>query len=36
VGAGSSISSDVPAGALGIARSPQSNIEGWVERKKGS
>lgn len=34
VGAGSSIVSDVPAGALGIARSRQTNIEGWAERKK--
>jgi bifunctional UDP-N-acetylglucosamine pyrophosphorylase/glucosamine-1-phosphate N-acetyltransferase len=34
VGAGSSIAEDVPAGALGIARSRQMNIEGWVERKK--
>ena len=36
VGAGSSITEDVPAGALGIARSRQSNVEGWAERKKGS
>jgi bifunctional UDP-N-acetylglucosamine pyrophosphorylase/glucosamine-1-phosphate N-acetyltransferase len=35
VGAGSSITEDVPAGALGIARGRQSNVEGWVERKKG-
>jgi bifunctional UDP-N-acetylglucosamine pyrophosphorylase/glucosamine-1-phosphate N-acetyltransferase len=34
VGAGSSITQDVPAGALGIARSRQSNVEGWAERKK--
>ena len=34
VGAGSSITEDVPAGALGIARGRQSNVEGWVERKK--
>ena len=36
VGAGSSITEDVPAGALGIARARQSNVEGWAERKKGS
>jgi bifunctional UDP-N-acetylglucosamine pyrophosphorylase/glucosamine-1-phosphate N-acetyltransferase len=34
VGAGSSITEDVPAGALGIARGRQSNVEGWVERMK--
>jgi bifunctional UDP-N-acetylglucosamine pyrophosphorylase/glucosamine-1-phosphate N-acetyltransferase len=32
VAAGSSITEDVPAGALGVARARQSNIEGWVER----
>jgi bifunctional UDP-N-acetylglucosamine pyrophosphorylase/glucosamine-1-phosphate N-acetyltransferase len=36
VGAGSSITDDVPAGALGIARGRQANIEGWVDRKKDS
>jgi bifunctional UDP-N-acetylglucosamine pyrophosphorylase / glucosamine-1-phosphate N-acetyltransferase len=36
VAAGSSITKDVPAGALGIARGQQSNVEGWVERKKGT
>ena len=36
VGAGSSITEDVPAGALGIARGRQSNVEGWVERKKAT
>jgi bifunctional UDP-N-acetylglucosamine pyrophosphorylase/glucosamine-1-phosphate N-acetyltransferase len=36
VGAGSSITEDVPAGALGIGRGRQSNVEGWVERKKGA
>ncbi|MGE0592085.1 MAG: bifunctional UDP-N-acetylglucosamine diphosphorylase/glucosamine-1-phosphate N-acetyltransferase GlmU [Vicinamibacterales bacterium] len=35
VGAGSSITDDVPAGALGIARGRQANLEGWAERKKG-
>ena len=34
VGAGSSITQDVPPGSLGIARSRQTNVEGWVERKK--
>jgi bifunctional UDP-N-acetylglucosamine pyrophosphorylase / glucosamine-1-phosphate N-acetyltransferase len=34
VAAGSSIVEDVPAGSLGIARGRQSNIEGWVERRK--
>ena len=36
VGAGSSITEDVPAGALGIARGRQSNVDGWVERKKAA
>ena len=31
---GSSITEDVPAGALGIARGRQRNVEGWVERRK--
>jgi bifunctional UDP-N-acetylglucosamine pyrophosphorylase / glucosamine-1-phosphate N-acetyltransferase len=34
VAAGSSITQDVPAGALGVARSRQVNKEGWVEKKK--
>jgi bifunctional UDP-N-acetylglucosamine pyrophosphorylase/glucosamine-1-phosphate N-acetyltransferase len=34
VGAGSSITTDVPDGALGIARGRQSNVEGWAARKK--
>ena len=29
--AGSTITGDVPAGALGIARERQSNKEGWAE-----
>ena len=36
VGAGSSITSDVPAGALGLARGRQVNLEGWAERRKTS
>jgi bifunctional UDP-N-acetylglucosamine pyrophosphorylase/glucosamine-1-phosphate N-acetyltransferase len=34
VGAGSSITEDVPAGALAIGRGRQANVEGWVERRK--
>ena len=33
-GAGSVISQDVPPGALGVARSRQSNIEGYSDRRK--
>lgn len=32
--AGSVITTDVPAGALGIGRARQRNIEGWVARKR--
>ena len=32
--AGSAITSDVPAGALAVAREKQRNIEGWVARKR--
>ncbi len=32
-GAGSVISEDVPAGALGITRSGQANVEGYADRK---
>jgi len=31
--AGSVITEDVPAGALGVARGKQYNSEGWVERR---
>ncbi|HHY47625.1 MAG TPA: bifunctional UDP-N-acetylglucosamine diphosphorylase/glucosamine-1-phosphate N-acetyltransferase GlmU [Firmicutes bacterium] len=34
VAAGSTITQDVPAGALGIARGHQRNIEGWIERRR--
>lgn len=34
VGAGSSITEDVPAGALGIARGRQANLSGWAARQK--
>ena len=33
-GAGSVITEDVPAGALGIARARQTNVEGYAERKQ--
>jgi bifunctional UDP-N-acetylglucosamine pyrophosphorylase/glucosamine-1-phosphate N-acetyltransferase len=33
--AGSAITEDVPAGALGIARGRQENKDGWVEARKG-
>lgn len=32
--AGSTITDDVPADALGIARARQTNLEGWVTKKK--
>jgi len=35
-GAGSVISSDVPDGALGIARAEQRNVEGYAERKRSA
>jgi bifunctional UDP-N-acetylglucosamine pyrophosphorylase/glucosamine-1-phosphate N-acetyltransferase len=34
--AGSVITADVPAGALGVGRARQRNIEGWVDRKRSS
>jgi bifunctional UDP-N-acetylglucosamine pyrophosphorylase/glucosamine-1-phosphate N-acetyltransferase len=34
VGAGSTITEDVPAGALALSRTEQRNIEGWVARKQ--
>ena len=36
VGAGSSITEDVPPGALGVGRGRQANIEGWADRKKAA
>lgn len=33
-GAGSAISRDVPAGALGIERAEQRTVEGWAERRR--
>lgn len=35
-GAGSTITRDVPPGALGVARDRQKNIEGWAQRKKAT
>jgi bifunctional UDP-N-acetylglucosamine pyrophosphorylase/glucosamine-1-phosphate N-acetyltransferase len=32
--AGSIITRDVPAGALGVSRAQQKNVEGWVERRR--
>ena len=34
VGAGTTVTKDVPAGSLAVSRTPQVNLEGWVERKK--
>ena len=34
VAAGSTITHDVPSGALGVARSKQRNVEGWVARMR--
>jgi len=34
VAAGSSVTDDVPAGALGIARGRQRNVAGWAQRKR--
>jgi bifunctional UDP-N-acetylglucosamine pyrophosphorylase/glucosamine-1-phosphate N-acetyltransferase len=33
-GAGSVISKDVPPGALGVARAPQENLEGYAKRRR--
>lgn len=35
IGAGSTITRDVPAGALGVERAKQKVIPGWADRKKG-
>ena len=34
VGAGSTITKDVPAGSLALSRTPQRVVEGWVEKRK--
>ena len=36
IGAGSTITQDVPADALALSRTEQKNIEGWVARKRKS
>jgi bifunctional UDP-N-acetylglucosamine pyrophosphorylase/glucosamine-1-phosphate N-acetyltransferase len=36
IGAGSTITEDVPAGALSLSRVPQKNKEGWVAKKRAS
>ena len=36
VGSGSTIREDVPAGALAVTAGKQRNIDGWVDKKKGS
>ena len=33
--AGSVITTDVPAGALGVGRARQRNVEGWTDRRRG-
>jgi bifunctional UDP-N-acetylglucosamine pyrophosphorylase/glucosamine-1-phosphate N-acetyltransferase len=33
VGAGTTVTKDVPPGALAVARADQRNVEGWVERR---
>ncbi|WP_353683689.1 bifunctional UDP-N-acetylglucosamine diphosphorylase/glucosamine-1-phosphate N-acetyltransferase GlmU [Thermodesulfovibrio sp. 3907-1M] len=35
IGAGSTITKDVPEDALAISRTPQKHIEGWAKKKKG-
>jgi bifunctional UDP-N-acetylglucosamine pyrophosphorylase/glucosamine-1-phosphate N-acetyltransferase len=34
VGAGSTITRDVPDGALAVTRAPQKNLEGWASRRR--
>jgi bifunctional UDP-N-acetylglucosamine pyrophosphorylase/glucosamine-1-phosphate N-acetyltransferase len=34
IGAGATITEDVPEGALALSRVPQTNVDGWVERRK--
>jgi len=36
VGSGTTVREDVPAGALAVSAGKQRNIDGWVERKKGT
>ncbi|ODA43540.1 N-acetylglucosamine-1-phosphate uridyltransferase [Thermodesulfovibrio sp. N1] len=35
IGAGSTITKDVPSDALAVSRTPQKNIEGWARKKRG-
>ncbi len=34
--AGSTITKDVPPGALGVERDEQRNVEGWAERRRAA
>ncbi len=34
IGAGTTVTKDIPAGALATSRAPQQNREGWVERRR--
>ncbi len=34
VGAGSTVTGDVPSGAIAVARGQQRNVEGWVARRR--
>jgi bifunctional UDP-N-acetylglucosamine pyrophosphorylase/glucosamine-1-phosphate N-acetyltransferase len=34
VASGTTVTEDVPPGALALSRAPQVNKEGWVERQK--
>lgn len=34
IGAGSTITKDVPSDALAVSRTPQKNIEGWAKKKR--
>ncbi len=36
IGAGSTVTEDVPPGALALSRTRQLNLEGWVDRRKRS
>ena len=36
VGTGTTVREDVPSGALAVSAGKQRNIEGWVERKRGT
>ncbi|HVH05664.1 MAG TPA: bifunctional UDP-N-acetylglucosamine diphosphorylase/glucosamine-1-phosphate N-acetyltransferase GlmU, partial [Myxococcota bacterium] len=34
VGAGTTVTQDVPPGALALSRAPQTNKEGWVAKRE--